>query len=188
MLKKGYNTPAKKAFTLIELVASVTIMSVIFIAVFNLLSFAVTTYKKAIIYSELFHSASIAMDFFETQLRGAKEAKLTATRSGSMLRLEVSNVTGSDDSIKTLKSEFSFDSTNTSNNYHRLNFGGSNELAVYIEDIKMSLNDKKNIISIEITTDTRLARGIREIRFPDVSLKKPIVLKREIYLKHAVVS
>lgn len=167
-----------RGYTLLEIACSMAVISIIIISLLNLVSLVLNNFEKHKVYSELYHSASISMNFLETQIRGAKKITVSSSKSGSLVSLTLKYITGDENTGKTEESIFRFDSSVKDPNnvhYHRFEYGDFNELARYISDVAISMKD--NIVSIKITTDCKISQN-------GISIDSPIILYRDIYIKH----
>ena len=150
---------SKGGFTLLEMVVVVAIWMILLVGASRLLWYTTQISTGLLASQEALENARAAVDVLTVNLQMA-EIIILNTDSDNMLRyLELWQVTPENRSDWYV---FRYDRNAIPGTpgYKRLNFGGFNELASHLSEVRLALSANRQLIHITVTTDESLGKPI----------------------------
>lgn len=161
---------SKGGFTLLEMVV-VAAVSIILLAGASRLLWHTTQVSTGLLArQEALESARVAVDVLTVNIQMAERITLNTDPDGMLRRLDVLQI-----SPENIPWEYTFrydrNASPGSPAYKRLNFGGYNELASHLSEVRLILSPDRQLIHITVTTDEILGEPITLTGTVDIRYK-----------------
>ena len=169
----------KNGFTLLELTIAMTLTSVMLVGAINLTAHVARVNARVTTRQELFHHATISMEFLTVHINEAMAINLVTESNNTLDHIEFFNEHVLDENQNRI---INYRPITYPNN--RLMFGGNRtapgtqEIARYIANVEVSHNTNEQLLFITITTEPSITRF-------DI-LIEPIVLRTAINVQHKI--
>lgn len=169
-----------KGFTLLELTIAMAAMSILILGAVNLTSYVSMMNARATTRLELFHHATISMEFLTRHISEAQAIYLNTDNNNTLNRIDLFINLHTDQPHQRI---LNFRPVTYPHN--RLMFGGhtyamgTQEVARYISNVEIIHNTYTRLFYITITTETSISSSGAEI--------EPILLYRAIDIRHKTI-
>jgi len=152
----------KKGFTLLEIVISMGISSILILSTIRIVIHISNINNKNLVYSELIHQSTIAMEFLGTQINIANNIVINTNQDNRLVSMTM-------------------DTPISSGGTHIIRFGqsiltqnmlmfGNQEFARYIENMQIVYDKNTNLLYVTIITQNKISTNNIEVN--------PIILYR----------
>ncbi|MDR3240422.1 MAG: hypothetical protein LBT44_10120 [Clostridiales bacterium] len=170
-------------YSLLETSIAAAVFFLLILCAVRLMVFTSQASGRALAQHELRENARTALEVLTANVELAEKVSLKTSRDGSLRSLIVWEEVLEKEKSVLKPYEFRYNSQLNANeaSYHRLLFGGANELASYIRWIKMSIQN--GVLRIVLSTDDHV-KGRTAINALPITLQTAISLrgKEVIYL------
>ena len=169
-----------KGFTLLELTIAMAVTTILLAGAINLSSYVSTANARATTRQELFHHATISMEFLTRHISEAQGIRLLTESNDTLRQIDMFINRHTPQAHQRV---INFRPATYPHN--RLMFGGhgvaqgTQEVARYIANVEIVHNSYTNLLYITITTETSISRFDIEI--------EPIVLYRVVDIRYKTV-
>ncbi|MCL1997036.1 MAG: prepilin-type N-terminal cleavage/methylation domain-containing protein [Defluviitaleaceae bacterium] len=169
-----------KGFTLLELTIAMAVTTILLLGAINLSTYVATANARATVRQELFHHATISMEFLTTHISEAQSIDLQTENNGTLQRIDMFINRNTPQAHQRV---INFRPVTPPNN--RLMFGGqgvglgTQEVARYIADVEIIHDTNTQLLHITVTTEASIGRFAVEV--------EPVVLYRAIDVRYKTV-
>ena len=160
----------KEGFTLVETLIATLIFTLITFSAVNILTSSSNASKRVVSNNELFEGVRTTIDFITAHVARANLIELRTNDAKTLINMNLTYTDYGSSSITTNAIAYS-------PNLSRVTFGG-NEVASYISDIKISVED--GIMNIEVTSSEKLGPNQSETFEPVILSVKIDVRYKDI--------
>ena len=170
-------------YIILETVISMAVFALVLFSATSMLVFASNASFRIHVHYELSENARIAMEFLTMQIKEAQGIELQTSENDTLDMLWLHrNLGTANEHITTFRyiNEPERNWLMFGGRQPNANFDTTQELARYIANIKMILDEERRLLHISITTDTT-------IQNTSVELLEPIVLNRTVDLRHKLI-
>lgn len=162
-------------FTLLEMIVVMAVWMVILAFASRLLWYTSDRSARLHKRQEALESARVAVDALTTNIQMANSIELRTDPDGMLRRIELRQ-TNPQGQVHWFDFRYNRDALPGAAAYKRLVFGGNNELASHLNEVRLVLSADRSLIYITVTTDEILGEpitltGTVDIRYKDLTIR-----------------
>ena len=161
----------KKGFTLLEVIVATAVWMILAVGASHFLWYTSQQSTNLLSGQEAFENARVAVDALTVNLQMADEIILNTDADGMLRHLSLRQINPGD-RIHWFEFSYDINALPGTTRYNRLEFGGHNELASHLSEVRLTLSNNRQLMHITVTTSERLGNPVTLTSAVDIRYKR----------------